>query len=485
VSDRRATLIGLAAIAAIAILRAFVLYTPGAPSGIDGGNWLAFGTFDRPGIVYPPLVPMAFAALVSVVGAPLATAVAGAASTAAPAIAILAVLTWARWPAAGALVGLAVVASRFVGEIAAWGGYQQPLATAAALIALVALAAYLLIDFRRIALATFALSIAVVVATSHLVAVPTAGAIALILGGTAVVHRRRVVRPIAAAVALTVLPFVVLAPTYAALLSTLGGGGSGIQLGDAARVLGLGWPLYVAVLILVPVGLALAGGRASMAAALSTRDRVLAMAASAAAISWTLAYVVSGEPRLLHNMGILALFGISAVVPLARTVVREGRGRLGLVAGAFIVVVLLTATGLSAFPDQVAYYQIITRDRFSAIEWISEHTPAQARWILVADLSGVPVGWWTEGMAGQEVLFASDLRWLRFADERDRAKLANALLYRSGFPGVGSVSRIRQAGVHYVFLPSAGAFGVDPTHPPSGWQVVFVAGDAVVLAPTA
>ena len=480
-TDRRVVLIGIAAIGAIAIVRALVLFTPGAPSGIDGGNWLAFGTFARPGMVYPPLLPLAFAALVAAVGAPLATAVAGAAAAAAPAIAILAVLTWAGRPAAGAVAAL-VVAARALGEIAAWGGYPQPIATAAALIALVALAAYLL-GVSRIALATFAISLSVVVATSHLIAVPTAGAIALELGGAALVYRGRAARPIAAGVALTLLPFVVLAPTYAALFSTLGDGGGGIQLADAERVLGLGWPVYLAVLILVPLGLALTGRRASIAAALTARDRALAAAASAAATSWILAYAVTGEPRFLHDMAVLALFGIAAFVPFVRVAIREQRGRRALMVGALAVVVLLTATGLAVFPDQVAFYRILTTDRFSAIEWLADHAPPGPRSILVADLSGVPVGWWTEGMVGQEALFASDLRWLRFATERDRAKMANALLYRSGFPGLASVSAIRQAGVQYVFLPSAGAFGVDPTQPSAGWRVVFAAGDAVVLAP--
>ena len=483
-SHRRATLIGLAAIGAIAILRAFLLFTPGAPSGIDGGNWLAFGTFGRPGMVYPPLVPMIFATLVAAVGAPLATTVAGAAATAAPAIAILAVLTWARRPAAGVLAAVAVVASRPIGEIAAWGGYPEAMATATALVALVALAAYLH-GGSRVALGAFAVSVAAVVATSHLVAVPTAGAIALMLGGVPIMSRRHALRPIAAAAAFTMLPFALLAPTYAALFATLGGGGGGIQLADVERVLGLAWPVYLAVLILAPLGLALSWRRESVAAVLSSRDLALVVAASAAAITWVLAYVVSGEPRLLGEMGVLALFGIAAFVPLAGTVVGEGRGRLALATGACVVVILLTATGLSAFPDQVAFYHILTSDRFATIEWLAANAPRQARSILVADLSGVSVGWWTEGMVGREVLFASDLRWLRFTTERDRAKLANALLYRSGFPGVGSVSTIRQAGVQYVFLPSAGAFGVDPTRPPRGWRVVFAAGDAVVLAPTA
>jgi hypothetical protein len=298
------------------------------------------------------------------------------------------------------------------------------------------------------------------------------------------VYRRRAIRPIAEAAALTVLPFALLAPTYLALFATLGGGGGGVQVADAERVLGVGWPAYLAVLVLLPLGLALAGRRDSIVAALSSRDRPLAVAASTAAISWILAYVVSGEPRLLHDMGVLALFGIAAFTPLANTLVRDSRGRLGLLAGSFAVVIMLTWTGLSVFPDQVAYYHILTPDRFSAIEWLSEHAPSQARSILVADLGGVPVGWWTEGMVGREVLFASDLRWLRFASELDRAKLANALLYRSDFPGAASAPTMQQAGVQLVFLPSAGAFGVDPTKPPSGWHVVFSAGDAVVLAPS-
>ena len=483
-SDRRVALVGLAAIGAIAILRALVLFAPGAPSGIDGGNWLAFGTFGRPGMVYPPLVPAVFAALVAVIGAPLATAVAGAAATAAPAVAILAVLTWARHPAAGTLAAVAVVASRPIGEIAAWGGYPETTATAVALVALVALAAYLR-DGSRVALGSFAVSVAAAVATSHLVAVPTAGAITLMLGGAAVAYRWRALRPIAVAAAFTILPFAVLAPTYTALFATLGGGGSGIQPADVERVLGPGWPAYLAVLILLPPGLALAGGRPSVVGTLSSRDRVLGAAVSAAAITWVLAYVVSGEPRLLGEMGVLALFGIAGFVPLTGAVVDGARGRFALAAGAFVVVIALTATGLSAFPDQVAYYHVLTGDRFAAIEWLAANAPPKSRSILVADLGGVSVGWWTEGMVGREVLFAADLRWLRFASERDRATLANALLYRTDFPGAGSVSTIRRAGAQYVFLPSAGAFGVDPTHPPSGWHVVFAAGDAVVLAPAA
>ncbi len=248
-------------------------------------------------------------------------------------------------------------------------------------------------------------------------------------------------------------------------------------------MLGLGWPLYLVVLVLVPLGLVLSWRRASVAAELSTRDWVLVEAASASAVIWVIAYLVSGEARLLGEMGVLATFGIAAFVPLVTSVVGKGRSRLTVGAGSLAVVVILVVTGLSAFPDQVAFYHILTSDRFTAIEWLATNAPARNRSILVADLTGVSVGWWTEGMVGREVLFASALRWLRFTTERYRATLANGLLYRSGFPGPASVAPILQAGIEYVFLPSGGAFGVDPMRPPTGWRAAFVAGDAVVLAP--
>lgn len=480
-STGRLTLVGVAAIAAVAFLRATVLFTPGAPSGIDGGNWLAFGTFDRAGMTYPPLVPMLFAALVGLTGPVLATGVAGAAATAAPALAALGLHAWAGRPVAGTLAALAIVSSRAIGEIAAWGGYPQPTATAWALVALVALAAWLIQGSRR-ALAVFALSLTAVVATSHLIAVPTAGALALILIVAGLVCRRTRWRRVAAAAGIGLVPFLMLAPVYAALFSTLGGPGAG-QAEDAERILGVGWPLYVVVLLAVPIGFAVAMRRRPRADAIDSRNLALMVAATAAAVSWAVAYLVSREPRLLHDVAVLALFGAAAFVPLVGSAVRAPGARRLLAGLGFAAVVTLTVTGLSVFRDQVAYYHVLSSDEFAAIEWLTDHASAEPRSILSADERGVPVGWWVEGMVRQEVLFASDLRWLRFQSERDRAKLANELLYRSGFPDEGSAATVHDAGVEFVFLPSAAAFGIDPAGPPSGWQTVYTRGNAVVLVP--
>jgi hypothetical protein len=465
----------------MALLRAIALFTPGAPSGIDGGNWLAFGTFFRAGMLYPPLVPALFSLLVGLVGPPIATAIAGAVAGAAPAVAILALLVWARRPMAGAMAALVVVSSRAIGEMVAWGGYPQPLATAFALVAIVALTKWL-IDGSRDALVTFALGFAALAATSHLVVVPASGAIGLLLLG-AILHSPRVrARRAAVAVGLAVLPILALAPTYLALFGTLGGVGAG-QPGDAERVLGLGWPMYMLVLGAVPLA-AVCLRRIAPSEDIDARDLVLLLAASAAAVSWLCAYLISGEPRLLHDVAPLALFGAGSLVPVVQVPAARVPGLRPLLAGAgFVTIIGLTMTGLMAFPAQVAYYHLLSPDQFAALEWLKASDVSSPRTVLVADVRGVPVGWWAEGMVGHEVLFASDLRWLRFPDELARAEQANKLLYASGFPGGASATAVHDAGIKYVFLPSAIAFGINTASLPSGWRLVFSSGDAVVLSP--
>jgi hypothetical protein len=103
--------------------------------------------------------------------------------------------------------------------------------------------------------------------------------------------------------------------------------------------------------------------------------------------------------------------------------------------------------------------------------------------VLVADRGGVPLGWWAEGLTGRETLYASELRWLRFDTERQRTRTANVLLYQSGFPDSSSAAAVANAGIRYVLLPYASAFGVDQRAPGAGWRIAFAAGDAVVMAP--
>lgn len=479
-SSRAVTLVGLGSIGAITLVRAIVLASAGVPTGIDGGNWLAFGTLDRPGLAYPPVVPSVFSFLVGAVGPTLATVLLAAAAAAAPGIAILAV----AWPVRQTIVGIfaatAAVASMAVGEAAAWGGYPQLLAISAAVAGLTAAAIYLA-EGGRVALVSFAALFAGVVATSHLEAIPAAGAVAILAAWSWTTTGGRSARRPLVVLALAALPFVALAPLYTELLATREASVAGGL--DLDRILGSGWLAYIFLLSLVPLALALAH-RVRRSHGAAPRDLALLAAAAAAAVAWGGAYLVSGEVRLVHDVAVLAPFGaVALAVPAARVrAVRFGSVRLR--SAGVAAVGVIAALGLAAFPAQVAYYRILDPSDVAALRWLAALPETSPTEVLVADVHGVPLGWWAEGIAGREVLFASDIRWLRFEAERTRARIANTILYGSGFPSATSSEVAAGAGVRYVVLPSASAFGLSADRVPAGWSVAFAEAGSVILSPT-
>jgi hypothetical protein len=476
--------IGLAALIAVAVVRGLVLWGP-APSGIDGGNWLAFGTFSRPGLAYPPLVPVLFATLSELVGPVAATAVAGGVASGVPALAVLGVAAWAGRAELGAIAALLVVTSASVGEAVAWGGYPQPLATGFAVVALVALAAWLR-GGSRLALAVLGAAFAGVFATSHLVVAPTA-----LAGAIMAVHaawkdfrwRRRVLGAALAAAPAAVL----LAPTYLSLLGTLDVGPAGEV--DLARILGPAWLAYVALLVAVPAAVIIPALRPGTvtdvsgprAGSIRSRAGSIRSAAAAACGAWGVLILVTREPRLVHDVATLVPFAIVALAPALR-LPTAGRAASSVIAAAVMAGAVMAGAGLAAFPGQAAYYRVLTPGDVAVLDWLDRQAIGSNR-LLVADRRGVPLGWWAEGWTGEQALFASDLRWLRFAAERNRARLANELLYDSSFPAGVSSARLAEAGIRFVYLPSGSAFGIDPASPPTGWEVAFSAADAVVLRP--
>lgn len=478
-NDRRPLIIGVAALVLVGLVRATALFSPGAPSGIDGGNWLAFGSFDRPGMAYPPVVPALFSGLVGVVGAVTATAISGALSAIASALGVLVILTWAGHARTGVLAALAIATSGAIGEVAAWGGYPQPIATAFALIALTA-AAHWLGSAGRTSFVVFAAAFAGVVATSHLVGILALAAVLILIGLATILGQANLRRAVLVGM-VALLPFLVLLPTYATLAAL--SEQPVIEPTDSAeRVLGAVWPVYFAIVIAVPTALVLAHRRPAVAAELRPGDQAVLRAATAGGVTWFLAYLVTREPRLLYDLLVLSCLGAAAAMPVVLSIVRSPGRRQLIAAVAFGAIVAIAGSGMAAFPEQVAFYRVLSPDRFDSIQWLAKNA-REPRSIVVADVAGVPIGWWVEGLVGEETVYASDLRWVRFPSERDRARQANTFLYRSVFPTRSSAEAAEQAGIAYVFLPSAGAFGIDPGHPPAGWTVAFTRGDSIVLAP--
>lgn len=478
---RHGLALGLCGLGSVVAARALVLARVGVPTGIDGGNWLAFGTFDRPGLAYPPLIPDLFAGLVASAGPSMATVVAGALAAAAPALAVLVVLAWSGRAAIGALAALAVASASPIGDAAAWGGYPQLVAIGWATLAVVAAAAFL-DGGGWLTLGALALTTAGAIATSHLEAVPLVGALAMLgAWGLAGSPRERIGRVVAVAVAAGV-PLVALAPTYLSLFATLVGPGSSSDNTDAGAVLGAAWPVYAIVALAAPLGLALAVRR-PVTLRLDRRSRSLLVGVASLIVAWCGAFAISRQGRLLYDLPVLVPLGLMAVEPLVVLWIPNERLRALTGAAAVAVVAVVAASGLAWFPTEVAQYQVLSRGSFAAFEWLAGQDDRLGGRILVADVKGAPVGWWAEGLMHRETLFASDLRWLRFPDERDRATLANRLLYASGFPAQSAVAAMDSAGIAAVVLPSSGAFGVPETLSPPGWTIVFHADGAVILRP--
>jgi hypothetical protein len=463
-------------------LRAAALASP-VPSGIDGGNWLAFGTFERPGIAYPPLVPWLLAGLTSVAGLATGTTVAAVLALSVPALVLLALALWSRRPIPGVIAALAVAGSGALGEVVAWGGYPQVIAIGTAVGALAALAAFCEGGARR-SLMAFWLLFAVTAATSHLEAVPGLAAAALVTAWYMFSVGRPILRRAVLIAMAVAVPMLILAPTYLALIATLGVVPP--SPADPARILGPGWPAYLAALAAGPAGLAVVMLRRRAGhPPLERRAHALLVAAAAASVAWAVAFLASGEARLLYDVAVIVPFSLVALWPLLEGALRNHRAALPAGLAAFAAAAVVAGTGLNAFPDQVAYYRVMTPDSLAAMRWLARVPSLQDGDIAVADVRGVPLGWWTEGIVHHEVLFAADLRWLRFPSERTRARRANALLYASGFPAGASASTAEVDGVHFVLLPQASAFGVFATSPPRAWRVVFASGNALVLAPDA
>jgi len=463
------------------VLRLVVLANP-VPSGIDSGNWLAYGTFVRPGLAYPPLVPSLLAVLTSALGPASATTAAAVIAICVPALVVLAIALWSEQPIEGVIAALAIAGSGALGEGVAWGGYPQVIAVGAAVGALAALAAFYERGGRRF-LVGFGLLFAAATATSHLEAVPAFAAAGLITAWY-VLSSGRVVLARAVTVAIVaVLPILVLAPTYLALFATLGAVPPSPV--DPTRILGPAWPLYVVALAAGPTCIvALPPLRQARHPEPEERVRAPLVAAAAATSAWALALLISGEGRLLYDAAVIAPFSLVAAAPMLWRRLAAGRARIALTVAAIGAAALVAGTGLNAFPNQVAYYRVLTPGSLAAMQWLARRPSLQDGDIVVADVGGAPLGWWTEGIVHREALYASDLRWLRFPSERTRARKANELLYASGFPTGASASRAEADGVHYVLLPQASAFGVSPASPPPGWRVAFASGSAVVLQPT-
>ena len=496
----------------MAAVRLVILIDPHAPAGIDGGNWLAFGR-DLLGsdvrsstIVYPPVVPLLVAAAVGVLGPVWGIATVAAVSSLAPGVAVYVVLRseGLRWPAP--VLATLVLAASVVGEPAAWGGYPQLLASGSAILFVWALDGALrgrLPDDRgarartRTPALVAGLLLAFTLATSHLVAV-----VAVLAGAaTVAVHLlwlrdpERGVGSTVRALAWVALPSLPLVPLYV----RLAGVATSVADKDPATALGLG-DLPGRLRILYPdvaaIGLVLlVAGMAAPLLLLDRRRCRLWIVTASSILGAVLAAALAREGRFLYLLPPAAALGVGlwlwdlglGDLGLGDQGRQEARflSRARSVAVAALVVALAVqlVAGTREFRRQRDYYGILTPGLVAGIDWVRTRTPTSSV-IAVGPIRDVPLAWWVEGLGRRPTLPASALRWLYFADERRRARVANDV-FDVSFPSPAGMARACAAGADYALVATAwlgfSETGLAEVTSADPGAVVFADPDAVVL----
>lgn len=454
----------LAFCAAVAVLRYLVLtdHAP-APASVDGGNWLAFGR-DLLGrdvrsstIVYPPIIPVAVTAAVSVLGAAKGIAAVAAITSLAPGLGTYFALRGRTAPTMAAFLAALLTVAASTGEAAAWGGYPQLLGFGLAMVFLRHLEDALA-EPTTTRWAWTGVSFAALLGTTHLIAAAAAAAGVVL----AVLHRlsgrgsprpRFLLRDVAALLG----PSLLFAPVYVRLLDEIVGGYGDrpsfarLDLTDAPEILNhmyrdfpaLWFPLLV-LAALTPIAL------------IDQWRHPLWRLLLALVVTSIAATVILRESRFLYLTILPAAVaaGLWAVVLRARISGVASRVAIG---AALLVVGMAASSGLSLFDDQFRFYAEVDRGMYDAIEWIRRETPRAAR-IAVANSSDLPVGWWVEGLARRPSLVGTPLRWLSFEDEQRRARLANDI-FSETFPDEAAFALAGRVGVDYLLVPARWAGG--------------------------
>jgi hypothetical protein len=78
------------------------------------------------------------------------------------------------------------------------------------------------------------------------------------------------------------------------------------------------------------------------------------------------------------------------------------------------------------FEQSLGFYQVVDRPTYSGLVWLKENT-LEGEIVGVSYWDPFSLGWWVEGFSERPAIYATDLRWLAFDQERFYAQNANRL----------------------------------------------------------
>jgi hypothetical protein len=449
--------VGALVAVAAATARAWVLAAPGAPPGIDTGNWIAFGnalfghSVKPASVAYPPVVPLLMTALSHLVGPTVGASIVGGLAALAPAAGVLVVLWLANLRWWSVAIASTVLFLGSTGAMTSWGGFPQLIGAPVALIVYWSLDRWMT-DGRRSWLVGGALAWGALVATSHFVALIAAVGLVTVFFVRLVEGRRRLGRALigAAALVATSLPVALIyARLIPAVIATRSGGGVAAARIDVSEA-----PRWFVDIFGVAAPFVALGVIAAIAAAFIARERTTLWAIDVALlVSSIVAFFVTREPRLIYDVAVVAAIGIGALIEALRDR-PSWRWSRGVAATAVVAAaVVATTAGAADAARSRDRYAVLDVPAAQALEWIREHTPADA---VVASVPyrGAPIGWWVEGLAERRSLSVVEPRWLVFPEERTDAAVAALIFRRLGAAPSKGFDAARDAGVDVLLLPA-------------------------------
>jgi hypothetical protein len=399
------------------------------PTGIDPGNWLAFGKDlvgapgkSTPG-AYPPLVPFA-THLLAAVSSPLdAVKVLGIGSVVAVFVAVSLVvgnLTRQLLPALAA-GGLSSMATGII-EPLAFGGYPQNYALSFGLVALW-LSALTLRPNRPWYLPLLAALAFAATATSHhmyFYVFNASAIVMLLIWLSSKPPSRQLRRGVLDGLLIALSGWLAYAPTLYLLVragytpplnpSPHLEDSFFYALGDAA------W-LWAGIIV---------GSIAFLAFSFRRRHEAWWLLAVAVLAPSLIAFFLTAEPRLMAAVTTGSALTLAVAVASICDPQSAHLRTSAALSALLCATLLLIPVSHRESADLFAFYRVMTPDLEEAAFWIDEQVPPRSVAVL-SDHHGWPFGWWLEGLTSARILVGSNLQWLAFPEEMRQAKIANGL----------------------------------------------------------
>lgn len=448
------------------------------PSGLDAGNWLAFGhallgsDARSSTIVYPPVVPLLILGFAAIWGPLTGVQLLAMTSSLFPAIGAYILLRGRLGLRAVLLAGLLAPAVT-TGEAAAWGGFPQLLGLGFLPMALWAMDRFVVSRGSKSWALAASLLLLLTVASSDLIGLAAAAIcplyllirISLIAEPDRPPRRSLVVGLLIGAV-----PSLTMIPIYAQLVSgALRTESKHLnQLTLATLQPSLDnlfkenvdfWHVVILAAIVSPLVLFIRRGRplASIAASIL----LIALAE----------LLIVRDVRFFYLLPLAMVVGLGAwwsvltdpEHPLVwwRVIADFGRGRTisldHVLTISMAVLLFVECTfGLKAYPQQIRWYSVLTPGMVQGLQRLDALAPRNSA-IAVSPGPGLaatqawPFGWWVEGLLDRPTYYASSQDWLTFADERTRAQIANQMFGNSAYESA-AIKTARDHHITYIVV---------------------------------